>query len=132
MVEIQGFRLAFPGALLGRAVDQLAVLVEILDREADLPFFVGGVLGDDVRAAAANGLRYRIPNSNIKDRRDELVEPLIEAFGDSDRRVRLSIAEALGQFRYERCLPPNKQRTVVDALVALAVEARAEARGRKD
>src|SRR6478609_7141533 len=37
VVEVGGLHLAFPRGLLGGTVDQLAVLVEALEREADAP-----------------------------------------------------------------------------------------------
>src|SRR5207247_2348815 len=49
----------------------------------------------DVRAAAANGLRYRASNQENED----LVEPLKSALGDTDRRVRINAAQALGSLQ---------------------------------
>ena len=73
----------------------------------------------NVRAAAANGLRYRIDVYNAHNPRAELVAPFVAAAGDADTRVRQSAAEALGHLNQEKPLAAAEKNAAMEALIKL-------------
>ncbi len=66
---------------------------------------------DDVRAAAANGLRYR---SGSFSSGEELIEPFMKALQDSDHRVRQNAVEALAALQ-----SPQKRKAVPEVIKLL-------------
>ncbi len=83
----------------------------------------------NVRAEAANGLRYRVDVYNAKNPHAEVVQPLAAALADSDARVRKSSAEALGHLERVKKLPTIEKQAAVAALISQLSDDDAEVAG---